>query len=64
METIKLLKTLKNSKQITIQQYRTFKGQILSGNEIGCIKGLLKKHLIDNKKAEELITSYALSYTE
>lgn len=46
MEIIKLLKELKRDRKITMQQYRTFKGQILSGNEAGCLKGLQRMKLI------------------
>lgn len=46
MGTIKLLKELKNDGKITMQQYRTFKGQVLSGNEAGCLKGLQRMKLI------------------
>lgn len=46
METIKLLKGLKRDKKITMQQFRTFKGQVLSGNEAGCLKGLQRMKLI------------------
>ena len=46
METIKLLKELKRDGKITMQQYRTFKGQVLSGNEAGCLKGLERMKLI------------------
>ena len=46
METMKILKQLKNDKKITIQQFRTFKGQVLSGNEAGCLKGLERMKLI------------------
>lgn len=46
METIKLLKELKRDGKITMQQYRTFKGQVLSGNEAGCLKGLQRMKLI------------------
>ena len=46
MGTIKLLKELKRDRKITIQQYRTFKGQVLSGNEAGCLKGLQRMKLI------------------
>lgn len=44
--TIEVLKKLKKEKKITIQQYRTFKGQVLSGNEAGCLKGLERMKLI------------------
>lgn len=43
---MKILKQLKNDKKITMQQYRTFKGQVLSGNEAGCLKGLQRMKLI------------------
>lgn len=37
---------LKANRKITIQQFRTFKGQVLSGNEEGCLKGLKRMKLI------------------
>ena len=46
MKTMKLLKQLMNEDKITIQQYRTFKGQVLSGNEEGCLKGLKRMKLL------------------
>ena len=46
METIKILKQLKRDNKITMQQFRTYKGQVLSGDELGCIKGLMRKGLI------------------
>lgn len=64
MEILKILKALKNNKQISQQQYRTYKGQVLSGDEVGCLKGLTKKKLIKPERAEELITQYALAYTD
>lgn len=48
MGTMKILKQLKHDGKITLQAYRTYKGQILSGNEKGCIKGLKRKGLITN----------------
>lgn len=45
-KTLQILKKLINNKQITVQQYRTFKGQVLSGNEAGCLKGLERMKLI------------------
>lgn len=38
MQTIKLLKRLKKERKITTQQFKTFKGQVLSGNADGCRK--------------------------
>lgn len=45
-KTIEMLKALMQQKRITTQQFRTFKGQVLSGNESGCIKGLQRLGLI------------------
>lgn len=64
METIKLLKQLKRDKKITRQAYNTYMGQIRSGDELACIKGMLRKNLITSEKAESLIESYMLGYTE
>lgn len=46
MHIWKLLKELKKQNKITLQQYRTFKGQILSGDTEGAIRGLKRKGLI------------------
>lgn len=46
METIKLLKRLLKEKKINKQQFRTYRGQVLSGNEEGCLVGLSRKGLI------------------
>ena len=64
METVNLLKRLKREKKITAQEYRTYMGQISSGDEIACIKGMKNKKLITEEKAESLIESYMLGYTE
>ena len=64
METIKLLKQLKRENKITTQAYKTYMGQISSGDEIACIKGMKKKKLITEEKAESLVESYMLDYTE
>ena len=45
-EIIQTLKTLRRQGKITFQQYATYKGQVLSGNVEGCIKGLKRKKLI------------------
>lgn len=47
METLKILKRLFKEGRINIQQYRTYKGQVLSGNEEACLVGLRRKKLID-----------------
>ena len=64
METIKLLKQLKHENKITTQAYKTYMEQISSGDEIACIKGMKNKKLITEEKAESLIESYMLGYTE
>lgn len=46
METMKIIKRLLTERKITQQEFRTYRGQILSGNEEGCIKGLKRKKLI------------------
>ena len=64
METIKLLKQLKRENKITTQAYKTYMGQISSGDEIACINGMKNKKLITEEKAESLVESYMLGYTE
>ena len=64
METIKVLKQLKRENKITTQAYKTYIEQIRSGNELACIKGMMRKKLITTEKAESLIESYMLGYTE
>ena len=64
METVSLLKKLKRENKITTQAYKTYMGQIRSGNELACIKGMMRKKLITTEKAESLIESYMLDYTE
>ena len=44
--TIDTLKWLKKNRKITIQQFKTFKGQVLSGDEAGCLKGLKRLGLM------------------
>lgn len=46
METIDIINKLLKEKVINKQQYKTYRGQILSGNEKGCIIGLQRKGLI------------------
>lgn len=45
-ETLRTLKELLNDNQITKQQYRTYKGQVLAGDVEGCMKGLQRKKLV------------------
>lgn len=49
-KTLKLLKLLKADNRITIQQYRTYRGQVLHGDVEGCITGLKRKKLIPDRK--------------
>lgn len=46
METEKILKQLLRDRKINQQQWRTYLGQIRSGNEEGCRRGLERKGLI------------------
>ena len=64
METVKLLKQLKRENKITTQAYKTYMGQIRSGEEIACIKGMKNKKLITEEKAKSLVDSCMLGYTE
>jgi hypothetical protein len=62
MDTLQVLQKLLDENKINIQQYRTYKGQISSGNELGCIKGLKRKRLIT--EADAFILSNKLAYTK
>ena len=64
METVSLLKKLKRENKITTQAYKTYMGQIKSGDEIACIKGMKNKKLITEEKAKSLIDNCMLGYTE
>lgn len=55
MDILAFLERLKIEKSITTQQYKTYKGQVMSGDGIGCIKGLKRKRLITDEKADALI---------
>lgn len=46
MRLLKTLKQLKKDGRISQQEFRTYKGQVLSGDESGCIKGLKRKGLL------------------
>lgn len=56
MELIKILKRLHKDKRITRQQFRTYKGQVLNGDAVGCIVGMKRKGLITGKNADALIS--------
>lgn len=45
-KTINLLKLLYKSKKITKQQMKTFRGQVLAGDEEGCLRGLKRMKLL------------------
>ncbi len=57
MELLKMLRQLYQDKTINKQQYRTYKGQVTSGNAVGCITGLKRKRLITDNEADALILS-------
>ena len=61
---VRVLKMLLSNRKITSQQFRTYRGQVLHGDEIGCITGLKRKHLISDAEADALILSVELAYTE
>ena len=46
METLKLLKVLYKEGKITKQQLKTYRGQILHGDEEAALVGLRRKKLI------------------
>lgn len=46
MQIMKILKQLKADKKINTQEFKTYRGQVLSGNEEGCLRGLKRKGLI------------------
>ena len=49
VQTLNLLRKLKEQKKITKQEYRTYRGQVLSGDIKGCLVGLKRKKLIQEK---------------
>lgn len=64
MQLMQTLKQLLNDRKITQQQYRTYKGQAVHGDVSGCIKGLMRKHLITDAEADALILSCELARKE
>ena len=46
IEVLDLLKKLKKQRKITVQQYKTYRGQVLHGDTKGCLVGLKRKKLI------------------
>lgn len=53
VQTIKLLKRLKKQNKLTMQQYKTYRGQVLSGDLDGCLRGLTRKGFIKRRKESE-----------
>ena len=45
-KTIEKMKEMVKQKKITVQQYRVFRGQVLSGDEDGCLRGLRRLGLM------------------
>ena len=45
-KTIMLLRSLFRDGRITKQQFKTFKGQVIHGDEAGCIRGLKRLKLL------------------
>ena len=64
METTNVLRQLKKNNKINNHQFKTYMGQIKSGDESACIKGLMRKRLITADEAQRLESSYKLAYTE
>ena len=46
METLKILHKLYKENKINKQQFKTYRGQVLNGDETGCLRGLKRKELI------------------
>ena len=63
-QILKLLKSLLKENKINIQQYRTYKGQVLSGQLGACLKGMKRKKLITLEMENEMRLAEALSYTD
>ena len=63
-QTIDYLEKLLKEKRITIQQYRTYKGQVLSGQLSACLKGLKRKKLISKEMEERMHEMRAFAYTD
>ena len=61
-EVLSLLKLYK--KQLTSQQIKTLKGQVLSGDEAGALKGLLKltKGVSENAEKTERNAEWTTAY--
>jgi len=49
MNTLDILKELCGSGKINQQAYKTYRGQVMHGDEAACIIGLQRKRLINDK---------------
>ena len=56
MELMRILKRLHKDKKITRQQFRTYKGQVIHGDAVGCIVGMKRKGLLTEDNANVLIS--------
>ena len=63
-QTLEYLKTLLDINKINEQQYRTYKGQVLSGQLTACLKGLKRKKLISKEMEMQMQEMRALAYTD
>lgn len=61
---LQLLKELLEKNTINIQQYRTYKGQVLSGQLSACLKGMKRKKLITLEMENEMQLAESLAYTD
>lgn len=63
-EIVDLLKSLLKENRINKQQFRTYRGQVLSGNVSACIVGMKRKHLISDEFEREMCQKETMAYTE
>ena len=64
MQIKKLLKQLLVDKKLNQQQYRTYLGQVMSGDDFACVVGLERNHLISSELADKMKKGIMLAYTE
>lgn len=63
-EIVDLLKSLLKENRINQQQFRTYRGQVLSGNVSACIVGMKRKHLINDELERKMRQKETMAYTE
>lgn len=63
-EIVDLLKSLLKENRINKQQFRTYRGQVLSGNVSACIVGMKRKYLISDEFEREMCQKETMAYTE